>query len=145
MINFTKNENSTQLRKTTHLLIWREQDNESFILDWTRPRSILKVTNKLPWKISIILGVAEHAYLYPIKKKTSFSPLSLLTSFLLSLSLGISYLQKIGDIHWFLLEILLIKEFCNLIGQDHFDDIVWIFVNKQMNFWNDLDDPKMTF
>lgn len=143
MINFAKNKNSTQLRKTTHLFIWREQDNESFILDWTRSCSIPKVTNKLPWKISIILGVAEHAYLYQIKKKTSFSPLPLLTSFILSLSLGISYLQK----NWWHPLIYSGDIIDQGIGDiiDHFDDIVWIFVNKQMNFWNDLDDPKMTF
>lgn len=41
-----------------------------------------------------------------------------------------NYLQELEDIHWFLPKILTIKEFCNLVGQDHLCNITWLYVCK---------------
>ena len=35
-----------------------------------------------------------------------------------------------GDIHWFFPDTLMTKESYNLIGQDHFGNITWVFVYK---------------
>ena len=64
----------------------------------------------IPGKSKAYFGMAGHAWTHPTE-------ICSLTCYLSLLDISI---QKIKEINALLLEILMIKESCNLIGQEHF-------------------------